>query len=462
MNSRLLIALILATLTMSGCGDSMTQSTESVADAANPLCVDKNTGAELDYVTAVQIADASDCLEQGMLKPTYFCNQDTGTWWIDLEIDKPGCSPACVVDVNDRTAVINWRCTGALPPIENEDSSPEPIAEWEGTIISNPTGSQFDDYFQRQIVNGEHYGIESLDPDIQAQIVALRDTGRTVRVWGTLHHNVPDYNASQIQVTRIEVPEAPAPPDIAEEAVDGWIGMVGLYPPGSQLSGYFLRDDGERYGIQPLDGDATVRQLIDAYQWTGAQVQVWGRLLTGVPDVENRQIQVERLEALSGPAQEGRNLSPFAEMSASSVLPSDRWGTYHAWSVIDGSLSTPWSEGVDGPGVGEWIMLEFPGAIEIHSIGIAVGYDRDEGDSFRSPEVFAANNRLQRATLIFSNGEQEKLTFSDTRGVQMIPLARAPNPHVTTFIKLVIDKVYPGARYDDTCIAEIEVWGLVK
>jgi hypothetical protein len=308
-------------------------------------------------------------------------------------------------------------------------------------------------------VNGGQYGIESLDPEIQEQIVALRDTGTTVYVWGTLHHNVPDYNASQIQVTRIEVPEAPVSPEITEETVVGWIGTIRIYPPGAQLSDCFVRDGGERYGIQPLDGDAAVRQLVEEYQWTGAQVRLWGRLLTGVPDVENRQIQVERIEALPGPTQESRNLSPFAEMSASSVLPSDRWGTYHAWSAIDGSLSTPWTEGVDGPGVGEWIMLEFPGAVEIHSIGIAVGYDRDEGDTFRSPEVFAANNRLQRATLIFSSGEQVELAFSDTRGVQMIPLARAPSPIITTFVKVVIDEVYPGSKYDDTCLAEIEVWG---
>jgi hypothetical protein len=88
-----------------------------------------------------------------------------------------------------------------------------------------------------------------------------------------------------------------------------------------------------------------------------------------------------------------------------------------------------------------------------------VGYDRDEGDTFRSPEVFAANNRLQRATLIFSSGEQVELAFSDTRGVQMIPLARAPSPIITTFVKVVIDEVYPGSKYDDTCLAEIEVWG---
>ncbi len=45
------------------------------------------------------------------------CNEGTKTWWIDMDIVRPGCSPACVVNVETRTAEINWRCTGLLPQI---------------------------------------------------------------------------------------------------------------------------------------------------------------------------------------------------------------------------------------------------------------------------------------------------------------------------------------------------------
>ena len=48
------------------------------------------------------------------LKDTYMCNNVTGTWWIDVESDKEGCAPACVVDVETKAAEINWRCTGAV------------------------------------------------------------------------------------------------------------------------------------------------------------------------------------------------------------------------------------------------------------------------------------------------------------------------------------------------------------
>jgi putative hemolysin len=247
----------------------------------------------------------------------------------------------------------------------------------------------------------------------------------------------------------------------AMEPFEGWVGTIVNLPPGQQLDDYFERDDGERYGISGADD--IVQQQIEDYRWTGAQVQVSGQLLSAVPDMENRQVLVERIEAISGTAYEMRNLSPFATTSASSALPSDRWGTYESFSAIDGLLSTPWSEGADGPGVGEWIMLTFPGTIEVNAIGLDVGYDRDENDSLRSPEVFEANNRLKSATIVFSNGEQVQLDFADERGVQLVPLARAPGPPIeTTFVQVVIEDVYPGTTYDDTCLAEVEVWGQAR
>jgi hypothetical protein len=48
---------------------------------------------------------------------------------------------------------------------------------------------------------------EKMAPAVQAQIEALRDSGRIVHLYGTLFSNVPDYNGSQVQVDHIEVEE---------------------------------------------------------------------------------------------------------------------------------------------------------------------------------------------------------------------------------------------------------------
>ena len=49
------------------------------------------------------------------------------------------------------------------------------------------------------------FGIDSMDPAVQAQIKTLRDSGKIVHLYGTLLSNVPDYNGSQIQVERLEI-----------------------------------------------------------------------------------------------------------------------------------------------------------------------------------------------------------------------------------------------------------------
>ena len=92
---------------------------------------------------------------------------------------------------------------GYMPPGTSEE-----IADWWGVVKSTGPGAQYDDYFERQDLGQViYFGIDSMDPAVQAQIEALRDSGRIVHLYGTLLSNVPDYNGSQIQVDRIEVEE---------------------------------------------------------------------------------------------------------------------------------------------------------------------------------------------------------------------------------------------------------------
>jgi hypothetical protein len=82
----------------------------------------------------------------------------------------------------------------------------EEIADWRGVIKSTQPGTQYDDYFELW-TNGQiiYFGIDSTDPAVQAQIKTLRDSGKVVKLYGTLLSNVPDYNGSQVQVERIVV-----------------------------------------------------------------------------------------------------------------------------------------------------------------------------------------------------------------------------------------------------------------
>ena len=76
------------------------------------FCSKTDTQELLTLADAKQIAINSECGDR--LKEPSMCNQDTGTWWIDLDIEKEGCNPACVIDIITKEASINWRCVGVI------------------------------------------------------------------------------------------------------------------------------------------------------------------------------------------------------------------------------------------------------------------------------------------------------------------------------------------------------------
>jgi hypothetical protein len=91
----------------------------------------------LTYEEARAIAENSTCMQEGTLTDTYFYNEYTRTWWIDLEpfVPHEGCNPACVVSEDTHTAEVNWRCTGLLPPGSEEGN------ETQQTVCVTSTGA---------------------------------------------------------------------------------------------------------------------------------------------------------------------------------------------------------------------------------------------------------------------------------------------------------------------------------
>lgn len=90
---------------------------------------------------------------------------------------------------------------GYMPPGTSEE-----ITDWWGIIKRTPPGAQYDDYFERQDLGQNlYFGIDSMDPAVKSQIEVMRDSGKIAHLYGTLVSNVPDYNGSQILVSRIEV-----------------------------------------------------------------------------------------------------------------------------------------------------------------------------------------------------------------------------------------------------------------
>ena len=92
---------------------STTRATSTVITLEEEFCQKQGIDKKLSLSEAKNIALQGQCGDK--LKDTYICNEITGTWWIDLDIEKEGCSPACVINVETKMAEINWRCTGLIP-----------------------------------------------------------------------------------------------------------------------------------------------------------------------------------------------------------------------------------------------------------------------------------------------------------------------------------------------------------
>jgi hypothetical protein len=154
-------------------------------------------------------------------------------------------------------------------------------------------------------------------------------------------------------------------------------------------------------------------------------------------------------------------LTPFYSYDASSFLQESYGGKsykYKPMNLNKWDIMEPWVEGVDGPGIGQWLAFSY--ILESSSIYFINGFY----DPYR-PYLFEKNNRVKDFELIAYDEHDGKLekkfnnnyTLEDTSELQKIQL-----PEGWTHFKIIIRSVYPGTAYDDTCIAGIftdKRWG---
>jgi len=129
--------------------------------------------------------------------------------------------------------------------------------------------------------------------------------------------------------------------------------------------------------------------------------------------------------------------------SASSVRLAVQANTYFASNAIDGKRATAWIEGADGAGEGEWIRFDFDREIVLHRILWQPGY-------FKSPQIWAENNRLAAVTAYFSDGSSREITFADRMESQKTDVGSVR----TRWVRFVIKSVHYGSD-PDTALSEI-------
>lgn len=129
------------------------------------------------------------------------------------------------------------------------------------------------------------------------------------------------------------------------------------------------------------------------------------------------------------------------------MLPAAQGNIYGPRNLIDGNDKTAWVEGSDGQGLGEFVVLEFDSTRTVRGLTIRNGYAK-------SPDTFAKNSRVKDIELRFSSGDSIEATLKDQPGPQHVALSQPIN---AKWIELIIRSVYPGSKYSDTAIDEIDI-----
>jgi hypothetical protein len=136
----------------------------------------------------------------------------------------------------------------------------------------------------------------------------------------------------------------------------------------------------------------------------------------------------------------------------SSVLrqdPSVNRFKYGPESLFDNEPTTAWVEGVDGQGIGEWIVIEFDGLRVVNDIQMVNGYMKDR-------LLYEKNSRVKEMKVEFSGREKRTIVLKDTGASQSIALPK-DQPIKAYWVKFTIESVYPGTKFEDTAISELHV-----
>ena len=126
----------------------------------------------------------------------------------------------------------------------------------------------------------------------------------------------------------------------------------------------------------------------------------------------------------------------------------DQEGNYvhSAKLTIDGNTGSCWSEGVKGLGVGENIEVHFNGNYKVSGMNIWIGHQK-------SQDLFYQNARPTALRVESSDGSSEIYNLEDKFGSQRVTFK---TPITANKVKLIIERVAPGNKYEDTCISEVE------
>ena len=152
----------------------------------------------------------------------------------------------------------------------------------------------------------------------------------------------------------------------------------------------------------------------------------------------------------SAPASLGESYKlPVSQATATSVIDQEGHDNSAAM-VLDGKDETSWQEGVDGPGIGERLTFSLDRTYEIEYLSFKLG-------NWRSDEFYYENHRPMTLKVVIG-GQETLVDFADEKTEQWV---KVDGDCEASEIQIEIVDVYQGTSsvWDDTCIAEIGIYG---
>lgn len=134
--------------------------------------------------------------------------------------------------------------------------------------------------------------------------------------------------------------------------------------------------------------------------------------------------------------------------SASSTLPDEPPYTYGVKNTLDGNPETAWNDGAPGSGAGEKLTYKFARPVRLTSIRLINGYASN-------PTLFQQNARLRNVVLVTEAG-RFPFTIGDVFDRQQFDIDFGR----TSSLVIEVVSVYPGTKYEDLALSEIEFYGV--
>jgi hypothetical protein len=186
----------------------------------------------------------------------------------------------------------------SIPETDDDPPVSTTVVAWLGHIASLPEGSQFDDMVLLSPEGMGEFGLKGTTPEIEVEIHVLRDAqgpNEFAHFWGVLSCGIEDYNNCQLSVDRLQYG-----PNFSEEEISDWFGTIrkSTFNQGESYVFELLSEFPMWYSINASQDEA-LRAQIDHYYQTGEVVEVSGKLMVGVPDVNGTRIEISSIEAQS-------------------------------------------------------------------------------------------------------------------------------------------------------------------